>query len=371
MIEVVRTSEPTERLLYSKSSVYIHPSQRQSDNVKGCLALVARQQREVLVAFAPQDTLEGLRDELEQSELGDDQQPAVTWPSKASQYSFAVPLNSVYSILVHPPTITAWHGAIAINLFGGHTLPTLYFHDDQSASTVFTRESFAKAKKPSNNIPSWSGEGFIKKLRSYASVVRSTLEPSLFLLNPSKADLEVHSMPYYEDLPEQSGRRSDDDPIPRHLRPSKAPVKQRSILHQSLNGVSSTKHDNAPMDNLTFNVLNTLGRFTRSARTAAKEIARPILRHDLAKPILPHLPPPVANLAAEPSPEFTTSLESAGVRDYNQAAVFLAKWARQVAEEGERLRRLEVGASADGEEASALGAFEVLAVGARRSFSKV
>jgi hypothetical protein len=72
-------------------------------------------------------------------------------------------------------------------MFGGSTLPTLYFHDDQSASTVFNRDS--KAKRPLKNIPSWGGEQFIIKLRAYASVVRSTLEPSLFLLNPSKADV--------------------------------------------------------------------------------------------------------------------------------------------------------------------------------------
>ena len=53
--------------------------------------------------------------------------------------------------------------------------------------------------------------------------------------------------------------------------------------------------------------------------------------------------------------------ETAGVGGYDSARVYLAKWARIVAEEGERRRREETGATDDGEEASALGAFDLLA----------
>jgi len=115
------------------------------------------------------------------------------------------------------------------------------------------------------------------------------------------------------------------------------------------------------MDQLTFSVLNAFSKITRSAKTAAQNIAKPLLSHDLARPILPHLPPPIASLAEARNPEFARWEESAGLADFNAAHVYLAKWARIVAEEGERVRREEIGASKDGEEQSALGAFEVLA----------
>lgn len=56
------------------------------------------------------------------------------------------------------------------------------------------------------------------------------------------------------------------------------------------------------------------------------------------------------------------------MQSYDAARVYLAKWARIVAEEGERARRAEVHFAGPGgrDEDSEVGAFEVLAV---RSFS--
>ena len=116
------------------------------------------------------------------------------------------------------------------------------------------------------------------------------------------------------------------------------------------------------MDQLTFSVLSTFSRITRTARSAAENLAKPLLSHNLAKPILPHLPPPIASLAEANNPEFAHWQDRAGVGDFDSAHVYLARWAKIVAEEGERIRRAELGVSADGEEASALGAFEMLAV---------
>jgi hypothetical protein len=246
-------------------------------------------------------------------------------------YSFSVPLSAVYSIIAHPPTLSAWYGSLTVNLYGGVSLPVLYFHDDDSPSTLFSRD-VASASTSSRPPPTWGGEALLRRLSAYASVVRSTLEPSVYLVNPSRADLEVHSVPNF-----------DDDLSAR-------PNRRRSILHQSLN--SSSSRPEASMDSLTFNVLNQFSKITRTAQ----QLARPILSHRLARPILPHLPTPVANLS-----NATRWQEEAGLGHYDAARVYLAKWARIVAEEGERARRAELGASNDGEEESALGAWEVLA----------
>ena len=56
------------------------------------------------------------------------------------------------------------------------------------------------------------------------------------------------------------------------------------------------------MDELTFSVLNSFSKLTRNARSAVQQFAQPVLSHRLAQPILPHLPPPIANLAVQPKP---------------------------------------------------------------------
>ena len=124
--------------------------------------------------------------------------------------------------------------------------------------------------------------------------------------------LQVHSTPLFDDL---------DDPVPATLRQKK----RTSILHESLPSTSRParhgKEDNAAMDQMTFSVLNAFSKITRQARSAAQNIAKPLLSHDLARPILPHLPAPVASLAEARNPEFARWEQSAGLAEYNAAHV--------------------------------------------------
>ncbi len=171
-----------------------------------------------------------------------------------------------------------------------------------------------------------------------------------------------------------------------------------SPLHQSLPGSGSPRKNEAGMDNLTvwakktrMSVLSSFANFTQQARHASHAV----LSHPLAKPYVPHLPGPVQSFAqAGPVPlgpnegewEWRTSsiANKSGTGEYyDSARVYLARWARLVAEEGERNRRKEerlgagmgvatVDVSASGElgrpsssagnrfEGSELGAFEVL-----------
>jgi TBC1 domain family member 15 len=91
------------------------------------------------------------------------------------------------------------------------------------------------------------------------------------------------------------------------------------------------------------------------------------LSHPLAKPIIPHLPDPVKSLVnADGEWEWGSWVEKGGVGEFESARVYLARWARIVAEEGERARRREAHAlpslsSSDlAEETSSLGIFELL-----------
>lgn len=356
LVEVAPSSSTSScRLLWSRSAVYVHPSPKSRDNIPGFLAFLLLDAC-YLLAWIPTSSLSTSKEAFVLVERGEGQQQdqlvdaGLLSAGSGADHSFAVPVGQIYSLQTQPPTLSAWHGSVTVSLFGGTTLATLFFHDDESPSTSFAKESLT-VKPP----VTWGGEALIQKLRSYASVTRSVIEPTLFLVNPSRTDLEVHSTPVYEDL--------DDDPVPKHQRP-KSKKKRNSILHQSLSarhgGGSSSGGAAQPqerMDPMTFGVLSAFSRVTRSARSAAQTV----LSHDLARPIVPHLPPTVQTLVDAREPDFTPWQSEAGLREFNGAAVFLAKWARVVAEEGERLRREQVGASADGEEASALGAFEILA----------
>lgn len=106
--------------------------------------------------------------------------------------------------------------------------------------------------------PSWGGDSVINQIRSYANVVRSSLEPNLFLINPSRADLEVHSTTLFEDeaVPTQalSGMRLNGG----------GANGRNSILHQSLSATNDYPDDfGAPVDNVAFSVLSSFSRITR------------------------------------------------------------------------------------------------------------
>lgn len=173
---------------------------------------------------------------------------------------------------------------------------------------------------------SWGGEEVVATLRKYANVVKSSLQPNLYLVNPSQSDLEAHSVPLFE----EDGNRQPERPA--------------SILHQSLSPAAASTHSDAlpTLDDLTFNVMASFSRLTNKARKQAQTIAQPILAHPLSKPILKHLPPPIASLAHANATEHSSWAEKAGVAGYDAARVYLARWARVVAEEGERARRSEM-----------------------------
>ncbi|GAA97214.1 uncharacterized protein L969DRAFT_84353 [Mixia osmundae IAM 14324] len=397
LVEISRKQEADEtasgaedaycQLVFSKSKVYVYPSTHSKENIAGYVAIV-QQGGAYLLSWIPERVVnDEEQDKFVLVEAAADGRPisrlqpdadsvlvSSSLTSKPAEHAFSLPITSIYSLEVRPPTLSAWYGTIVIHTFGGISLPPLYFHDDESPSTVFTRDArktlldTSKGKAPAllQRLPSsWGGEALINKMRQYANVIRSNIEPTLYLVNPNTADLEAHSTFFF-----------DDDVIGIPSKPTSTAYAaagtnvrkdaRGSILHEALKPdrrFRSTRtgetHSQSPaMDDLTFSLLSSFSKLTRNARSAAQSIAHPILSHRLAKPILPHLPPPIANLYTA-HPEWSKWEEEAGVGGYDAARVYLAKWSRIVAEEGERARRAEVGC--EGEEEGALGAFEVLA----------
>jgi hypothetical protein len=227
----------------------------------------------------------------------------------------------------------------------------------------------------SSHVPkpsaSWGGEDLLSRLRSYAHILRSTLQPSLFLVDPSRADIEAHSTQIFpddavDDILAQSTFRGSHSPVPPHRRPrplsttSSIPYSHRaSVLHRSLGTIGM---DPRASSQARMALLQSFSNITRATRHAAQNI----LSHPLAKPIVPHLPDPVKSLVnANGEWDWGSWVEKGGVGEFESARVYLAKWARVVAEEGERARRQEAQtflSSSTGitEEDSSLGIFELL-----------
>lgn len=317
------------KLRWSKSKVYIHPTSFLRDNLSGYVGILQRAPRSFYLSWIPERAIE---DSMEREswikldldpQLSTDEDILVKVPidSHATPaYAFSVPIDSIHSVILTPPTLSSWYGTVVINVFCGPTLPKLYFHDDESRSTQFSRESreVRLAQNRLSSLPaSWGGEALLTQLRRFADVCQSTRQHGLFLINPSKDEREEHLTPIF----------SDDA-----LEAPNSPPKRNSILHQSLrNGNHS-----GSMDELTFNILSSFSKLTQNAKSAAQMV----LSHRLAKPIIPHLPQPIASLA-NGEPEFIRWSQQAGVEGYDAARVYLAKWASIVAAQGERSRRAE------------------------------
>ncbi|KAI0670330.1 RabGAP/TBC [Trametes maxima] len=379
------------RLIYSKSKVYVNPTAYARDNIPGFVALVKKEaaQPVYLLAWIPENLLNEkgptewdkfVRVE-EHAFTNDEEEDAVLIDlpiQRPESYAFSVPLTSIYSLIVNPPSLSSWYGSIAINLISGSTLPTLHFHDDESRSFTMPAKSPIEPRPisypppPSEYAPkssTWGGEDLLGKLKLYCHILRSCLQANLYLIDPSRDDIETHSTPLFaddavDDILAQSSYANSHSPIPAHRRPrpistTNSYSERSSILHKSLSPVSSSSASASPAR---MALLQSFSHITRHAAHAAQQI----LSHPLAKPIVPHLPDPVKSLVnASGDLEWGSWVEKGGVGEFESARVYLARWARIVAEEGERARlreaqALPAGSSDLAEEDSSLGIFELL-----------
>ncbi|KDN45934.1 RabGAP/TBC [Tilletiaria anomala UBC 951] len=315
--------------------------------------------------------------------------------SPASLYAFSFPLSELYSFTLNPPTFSHWYGTMVLSLMGGVALPTLHFHDDESQSTILGLQRASSAAQHNSNgndattsrsglsgsdialhlaAPSgppassalpctWGGDELLQQLRRYAHVLRSVVQANLFLLNPSRDDVELHTTPLFDDdaidrlvpAPSSStfgdGNRFTSD-LHVHLPSAHRGNVQSAGQDGGVSGSSIAAADAAKMEPLVLwakstrlSFLSSMAQLTHSARQATHQV----LSHPLARPVVGHLPGPVQTFAqAGPFPlgpisdaEWGRIAQQSGTGEYDSARVYLAKWARLVAEEGERNKRKE------------------------------
>lgn len=314
------------QLLFSKSKVYIHPSSSAKDNIPGFIALVRPKNasdKDILLSWIPESILQSSDDydcyvkvDLDPdtntaTEGGEVMMVSPPPRSSLSSYAFSIPLSNIYSIQIRPPSLGWWWGSLIVHTKSEETQPALFFHDSESESTILQRKKRTKDFDPFGGSDGgdlfWGGEQFVQILRSYAALEKSTLEPSIILVNPEPEDRKSFSP--------QNAKRIPDEETPF----SKAFKDAR------------------------WTVFEKLARVTRFSRKAAQNV-------------IDNSPPTVKTLLSKPE------VKKIG-DDFDVARVYLAKWAMGIAEESERSRSKIVWN--DGYQdilGSAVGDFELLSV---------
>ncbi|WVQ72719.1 hypothetical protein IAR50_002279 [Cryptococcus sp. DSM 104548] len=399
------------RLLYCKSHVAIHPTAFKTDNISGYLGVVETQSRKpqpgddeatgepvnvagegLLVTWVPDEVL-GRMDEhdrnvykkLGDADEGDTEEDGFVFvsvpPPKGEKYAFSIPVTDIYSILVYPPSLSHWYGSATINLTGGVSLPTLYFHDDESPLLASPKPS-PQPDPAARPVPRarWGFPPLLSLLESRAILVRSRLLQAkrsmgaeLWLVNPTRSDREVHEAGVLDEEPEAIPTRRPNQTQQTNP-PQKANYPPKADYPAVYPGF-------AGIENLTpkQTILTGLSSLTSLSRRKASQL----LSHPLAQPVVPHLPPAfksLVNVSGEWERNGRSQSANGGrggsdvASEFESARLYLAKWARVVAEEGERARREELAAQArirpsspttsstdvDEDLASSLGVFSLL-----------
>lgn len=312
-------------LVYVKSKAYLHPTSSKKDNVAGFLSLAKpgglSTNKEILLSFTPESMLS--KEELKiyqdadiSDELAQDLQalllagakrakkpklPIVAKPTQslAGGYSFLVPLAYIYLIQFRTPSLGWWYGSIVVHTKSGEKMPVVFFHDDESPLTLQRQKVKNQRFDPFGDDGEmyWGGVDFLLALSAVINVDRLTVEPSVYLVDPSLADLRNFS-------PFVNGSSVADK--------TKAAAKTEPFKLPDVNKMLATAK---------WKVLETVATFGQRTKNQVIDL------------VDEHVPQVVVKLIAS-KPEVQKISN-----DFDSARVYLAKWAAQVKEEAEQSQR--------------------------------
>jgi TBC1 domain family member 15 len=261
--------------------------------------------------------------------------------SSIGRYAFALPLSSIYSILIRPPSLGWWFGSVVINTRAGSSLPALFFHDSECESTILqrkkrARESFDPFGEHGGLF--WGGDEVVRWLKRYVEVERSGADPGVYLINPSEED-RVGFGETRKSLDDQRDKSSSrrNSKVAQQERPQTQPGPSMDPLTKAL---KETR----------WKVLEQLSKITTFTRRTAQDIADN-----------PKLPPQMRRLIQ--NPEVQTLQD-----EFDSARLYLARWAMGIAEQSEREKRQRIYTAEDvlKMEESSVGEFEILDMEAGR-----
>ncbi|KAL4967387.1 GTPase-activating protein GYP7 [Aspergillus stella-maris] len=352
------TSKKGVRLLFSKSKVYVHPTPSSKDNIPGFIAIVQQKPlpssqnnassssskpdpSSYLLAWVPESALGDAYDTYVKVDLSEDETPrqkylvpalpeTTTFKDPIGLYAFAVPLSQVYSLLVRPPSLGWWFGSLVINTRAGDSFPALFFHDSECESTILqkkrrTRETFDPFGEDGSIF--WGGDEVLRWLRNYADVQRSTVDNTVYLINPSEED----QISFGKKIIVDGSRKSHEEPAQAQ---KSGPAPHDAGMDPFMKAIKETR----------WKVLESLSKITTFTRRTANEIADN-----------PIIPPQVRRLLR--TPEIQTLQE-----EFDSARIYLARWAMSISEQSEKERNQRIWTAQDvlEMENSSVGDFEIL-----------
>ncbi|KHN95685.1 Rab-GAP/TBC domain protein [Metarhizium album ARSEF 1941] len=320
------------KLLFSKSKVYIHPTPSAKDNIPGYMALLQQKpptgrptssssheskapgSSDLLLAWVPESALGDSASIYVKVDLCDGDSPpkqsylvpppptVTSHSGSVGGYSFAIPVSAIYSLLVRPPSLGWWYGSIVINSRAGDSFPALFFHDNECQSTILQKKKLARDNFDpfgESGQVFWGADEVLRWLKRYVKTERSGAEPNIYLVEPSKDDLEAFG-PGADGVSKQtmpgnnaagSSRDAQADPFVKF-------VKETG-----------------------WHIMNQFSKVTTFTRRAAQDFAENN-----------NLPPQVKRLLR--NPEVQTLQD-----EFDSARIYLARWAMGMAEQSERDRR--------------------------------
>ncbi|PMB66280.1 GTPase-activating protein GYP7 [Beauveria bassiana] len=312
------------KLLFSKSKVYVHPSPSSKDNIPGYVALLQQKTTigaassndssspsaaDLLLAWVPESSLGDSASIYVKVDLSDGDSPprqsyivpppptVTSHSGSVGAYSFAVPVSAIYSLLVRPPSVGWWHGSIIINTKAGDSFPALFFHDNECQSTIqqkkrLTKDTFDPFSEAGKMF--WGADEILRWLRRYVKMERSAAEPNIYLIEPTKDDLNAFGS------------------IPTTVNKGKgAPASRDAEMDPFVKFVKETG----------WNIMEKFSQVTTFTRRAAQDLAENS-----------NIPPQVKKLLRNSDVQ---NLQD----EYDSARIYLARWAMGIAEQSERDRK--------------------------------
>ncbi|KAI1617975.1 rab-GTPase-TBC domain-containing protein [Exophiala viscosa] len=361
------------KLLFSKSKVYVHPTPSAKDNIPGFIALVQQKSSPLLsgdrptsadstnkranaasylLAWVPESSL--AQDDLStyvKVDMKDGESPprqsylvpplplATTFDeSPVGPYAFSLPLSSIYSIHVRPPSLGWWYGSIVINTRAGSSLPALFFHDSESESTILqkkkrAKESFDPFGETGNLF--WGGDEVLRWLKRYVEVERSTAEPSIYLINPTEEDRTGFGQGRKSLEGQDQGTGSSEQ---------KKKTEQKKPAGPGMDPVTKALKETR------WKILEQLSKVTTFTRRTAEDLVNN-----------KNIPPQVRRFLQ--NPEVQTLQD-----EFDSAKLYLARWAMSIAEQSEREKNNRIWTARDvlESEETSVGDFEILDMEAGR-----
>ena len=358
------------KLLFSKSKVYVHPTPSAKDNIPGFIALVQQKAAPLNNELRPTSSASSSKKQvnassyllawvpeasLAQDDLGsyvkvdmkDSQSPpkqsylvpplplATTFDqSPVGPYAFSLPLSSIYSINVRPPSLGWWYGSVIVNTRAGSSLPALFFHDSECESTILqkkkrTKESFDPFGESGGLF--WGGDEVLQWLKRYVTVERSTAEPSIYLIDPSEDDRTGFGQ----------GRKSLENTREEDAASKKATAKPPGPgMDPITKALKETR----------WKILEQLSKVTTFTRRTAEDLANN-----------KNVPLQMRRLIQ--NPEVQTIQD-----EFDSARIYLARWAMSIAEQSDKEKKQRIWTARDvlESEETSVGDFEILDMEAAR-----